>query len=100
MSLKMKVKFEDTPENWHLWGQLVERWIHHPDQKPKTVKDLITQGKDHKIANFAVPGAQDRKVEFYDYDEEELAFLLADRQDAEGGEGADQTRAISAADLL
>lgn len=77
MSLPMKVKFDDTTENWRLWGQLVELWICGLQPSPKEVKGLVAQATAHGISNFSVPGAQDRNVVFYWYDEaKELAFML------------------------
>ena len=77
MSLNMKVDFEDTTQNWQLWGQLVELWICGLQPLPKEVKDLVAQAKAHGIASASVPGAQDRIVKFYWYDEtKELGLML------------------------
>jgi hypothetical protein len=77
MSLPMKVNFDDTTENWRLWGQLVERWICKRQPRPEKVKDLVSQAKQHGIASASVPGSQERKVEIYFYDDtKELAFLF------------------------
>jgi hypothetical protein len=77
MNLQMKVKFDDTRENWRLWGELVERWIREDQPRPKKVKDLVHQAKERGIASASVPGSQERNVEIYFYDEtKELAFLL------------------------
>jgi hypothetical protein len=77
MSPTMKVTFDDTAENWRLWGQLVELWICGLQPAPKEVKDLVAQATAHGISKFVVPGSQDRNVVFYWYDEaKELAFML------------------------
>ena len=77
MNLQMKVKFDDTRENWRLWGELVERWIREDQPRPKKVKDLVDQAKARGIASASVPGSQERNVEIYFYDDtKELAFLL------------------------
>lgn len=73
----MKVQFDDTLQNWQLWGQLVELWICGLEPQPKEVKGLVAQATAHGITNFSVPGVQDRNVVFYWYDEaKELAFML------------------------
>jgi hypothetical protein len=77
MSLPMKVNFDDTTENWQLWGQLVELWICGLQPLPKEVKGLVAQATTHGISNVSVPGSQDRDVVFYWYDQaKELSFLL------------------------
>jgi hypothetical protein len=77
VSAGMKVNFDNTTQNWQLWGQLVELWICGLQPLPKEVKDLVTQAKTHGISNVSVPGSQDRNVVFYWYDEsKELAFML------------------------
>ena len=77
MSVGMKVNFDDTTQNWQLWGQLVELWICGLQPLPKEVKGLIAQATTHGISNVSVPGSQDRDVVFYWYDEtKELAFML------------------------
>jgi hypothetical protein len=77
MSLPMKVNFDDTTENWQLWGQLVELWICGLQPLPKEVKGLVAQATTHGISNVSVPGSQDRDVVFYWYDQsKELALML------------------------
>jgi hypothetical protein len=77
MSVGMKVNFDDTTQNWQLWGQLVELWICGLQPLPKEVKGLIAQATTHGISTVSVPGSQDRDVVFYWYDEtKELAFML------------------------
>ena len=77
MSVEMKVGFDDTTQNWQLWGQLVELWICGLQPLPKEVKDLVAQAEAHGISNPSVPGDQNRNVKFYWYDEaKELAFML------------------------
>jgi hypothetical protein len=77
MSLPMKVNFDNTRQNWQLWGQLVELWICGLQPQPKEVKGLVDQATTHGITNFTVSGSQDRNVVFYWYDEaKELAFML------------------------
>jgi hypothetical protein len=85
MSLPMKVDFDDTVQNWQLWGQLVELWISGLQPLPKEVKDLVAQAKTHGISNVSVYGPQDRNVVFHWYDEsKELAFLLPTEAMLEG----------------
>ena len=74
--LDMKVKFEDTKENWLRWGELVAAWVKDKNTRPKTVEGLIEQADEKLKTKVSVAGNQKRKVEFYDYDEDELPFLL------------------------
>ncbi len=77
MSAAMKVNFDDTRLNWQLWGQLVELWVCGLQTQPKDIPELIQQATDHGISNVSVPGAQNRVVKFYWYDEsKELGFML------------------------
>jgi hypothetical protein len=76
-----KVNFDDTTENWKLWGQLVELWICGLQPLPREVKDLVAQATAHGISNLSVPGSADRDVKCYFYnDTNVLAFFLPSEQ--------------------
>lgn len=77
VSLSMKVEFDDTIENWQLWGLLVESWSRGVKKVPEYVADLVAQAKDRGIASASVYGDQNRPVKIYFYDEKkELALML------------------------
>jgi hypothetical protein len=76
MRLLMSVDFDDTTQNWELWGKLVEGWIRGIVPLPKDVNSLVSQGKERNISNFSVPGAQDRNVVFSWYNEKVVSFWL------------------------
>jgi hypothetical protein len=67
MKTPMKVKFDDTVENWRLWGQLVENWIYDRRDKPEDTVKLINQMEAHGISGAGVYGPSPRPVKFYSY---------------------------------
>ncbi|HEY0185484.1 MAG TPA: hypothetical protein VGC09_22000 [Rhodopila sp.] len=77
MKTPMKVDFNDTVENWRLWGELVELWAYNLHPKPDTTGKLVNQMTAHGIKGASVYGPTDRKVEFYSYTETDpLVFML------------------------
>jgi hypothetical protein len=70
MKTPMKVDFDDTVENWRLWGQLVELWICDLQPKPTDSAKLVNQMTAHGIKGAGVYGPPDRKVEFMQYSED------------------------------
>jgi hypothetical protein len=71
MQTPMKVNFDDTVENWRLWGELVELWIFDLQPKPKDVGKLTNQMTAHGIKGASVYGPTDREVKFYAYTSED-----------------------------
>ncbi|HEX3990669.1 MAG TPA: hypothetical protein VHX39_05810 [Acetobacteraceae bacterium] len=73
----MKVNFDNTEQNWRLWGELVELWIYNLHPKPTDTVQLVNQMTAHGIKNPSVPGDPNRKVMFYSYtDADPLVMLL------------------------
>jgi hypothetical protein len=70
MKTPMKVDFEDTMENWRLWGELIELWIYYPDRQPDDTDGLINQMEAHGITKPGVYGSS-RKVKFVSYGEDD-----------------------------
>lgn len=56
------ISFEDTVQNWQLWGELVELWADSLHPIPSTSADLLKQMWAHGITNAAVYGPPDAKV--------------------------------------
>jgi hypothetical protein len=82
MKLPMKVDFDDTVENWRLWGELVEFWSANLHPKPDNVANLVNQMVAHGISGANVYGPPDREVRFYSVtDNDPLTFMLPTRQD-------------------
>jgi hypothetical protein len=71
MKTPMKVDFDDTRDNWRLWGELVELWIYHQNQRPNDTVKLVSLMTAHGITNASVYGPSPRKVEFYSYGEKD-----------------------------
>lgn len=69
MNTPMKVNFDDTPENWRLWGELVEHWICKRHPRPDDTDKLINQMTAHGITSAGVYGSTPRPVEFVSYGE-------------------------------
>jgi hypothetical protein len=69
MKTPMKVNFDDTPENWCLWGELVQHWISDRREKPTCTEKLINQMNAHGITGASVYGPNPRPVKFVSYDE-------------------------------
>jgi hypothetical protein len=67
MKTPMKVNFDDTVENWRLWGELVELWICNLHPKPADAGKLVNQMTAHGIKGASAYGAPDREVKFYSY---------------------------------
>jgi hypothetical protein len=77
MKTPMKVDFDDIVENWRLWGELVELWICNLHPKPTDTAKLVNQMTAHGIKGASVYGPPDRKVEFWQYgNDDPLVFLL------------------------
>jgi hypothetical protein len=77
MKTPMKIDFDDTLENWRLWGELVELWIFDLSPKPATTAQLVNQMTAHGIAGASVYGPPDRGVHFWSYtDDDNLVILL------------------------
>jgi hypothetical protein len=76
MKTPMKVDFDDTEENWRLWGELVELWICNLHPKPTDAGKLVNQMTAHGIKGASVFGAPDRKVEFYQYGNDDPLIML------------------------
>jgi hypothetical protein len=73
----MIVNFDDTVENWRLWGELVELWIYNLHPKPDNTGQLVNQMTAHGIKGGSVYGPADRAVTFSFYDDDgPLTFLL------------------------
>ena len=75
MKTPMKVDFDDTVENWRLWGQLVELWICDLQPKPTDSAKLVNQMTAHGIRGAGVYGPPDRKVEFKSYGEDDPLII-------------------------
>ena len=81
MKTPMKVNFDDSEENWRLWGELVELWICDLQPKPTDAGKLTNQMTAHGITNASVYGSPDRKVQFYQYgNEDPLVIMLPTEQ--------------------
>lgn len=52
----LKVDFDDTQENWQLWGELVGFWIENLMPRPRDNLELLNQMKAHHIEGANVPG--------------------------------------------
>jgi hypothetical protein len=76
MNTMMKVDFDDTVENWRLWGQLVELWILELQPKPDTAGKLENQMTAHGIMGASVYGSPDREVKFYSYTQDQPLVLM------------------------
>jgi hypothetical protein len=80
MKTPMKVNFNDTPDNWRLWGQLVELWVRNLQPKPETVETLVRQMAEHGIKGASVLGPPDLKVTFYVPGDNDLTMMLPSRE--------------------
>ncbi len=76
MKTPMKVDFNDTVENWRLWGELVELWIYNLHPKPEDATKLVNQMTAHGIKGASVYGKPDREVKFYSYGENDPLVIL------------------------
>jgi hypothetical protein len=77
MQTPMKVNFDDTVENWRLWGELVELWVYDLHPKPEDTAKLVNQMTAHGIKGASVYGPPTREVKFYSYgDNDPLVMLL------------------------
>ncbi len=70
MKTPMKVDFDDTVQNWRLWGELVEHWINCRHPKPDDTVKLINQMTAHAITGAGVYGTSPRPVHFNSYQED------------------------------
>jgi hypothetical protein len=75
MKTPMKVNFDDTVENWRLWGEIVENWIYARLDKPTDTAKLINQMTAHGITNPSVYGPA-RAVEITQYDPSAPLYLV------------------------
>jgi hypothetical protein len=71
MNTPMKVNFDDTQENWCLWGELVQHWICKRREKPDSTDKLINQMTAHGITGADVYGPNPRPVKFVSYGEDD-----------------------------
>jgi hypothetical protein len=76
MKTPMKVDFDDIEENWRLWGELVELWICDLQPKPTDAGKLVNQMTAHGIKGASVYGPPDRKVEFYQYGNDDPLVIM------------------------
>jgi hypothetical protein len=76
MKIPMKVDFEDTVENWRLWGELVELWIFDLQPKPANAAKLVNQMTAHGIKGASVYGPPDREVKFYSYTKDDPVVIM------------------------
>lgn len=67
MKTRMKVNFEDTVQNWRLWGELVAIWVYDIQPKPANAAELVNQMTAHGITGASVIGPPDRVVNFHSY---------------------------------
>jgi hypothetical protein len=81
MKTPMKVDFNDTEQNWQLWGELVGLWVYNFQPKPDTAAELVDQMTAHGIKGASVYGPPDLKVTFYPQGKDDsLAFMLPTRE--------------------
>jgi hypothetical protein len=86
MKTPMKVDFNDTVENWRLWGELVELWAYNLQPKPDTAAKLVNQMTAHGVKGASVYGPPDRVVTFYTYtNDDPLAIMLPSEADLKEG---------------
>jgi hypothetical protein len=76
MKTPMKVDFDDIEENWRLWGELVELWICNLQPRPTDAGKLANQMTAHGIKGASVYGPPDRKVQFYQYGNEDPLVIM------------------------
>ena len=76
MKTPMKVNFDDTVENWRLWGELVELWIYNLHPKPADTGKLVNQMTAHGIKGASVYGPSDRTVTFYSYTADDPLVIM------------------------
>jgi hypothetical protein len=81
MSVTMKVNFDDTVENWRLWGQLVELWICDLQPKPTDTGKMVNQMTAHGIKGASIYGPPDREVKFYSYTQDDPLVLMIPTED-------------------
>jgi hypothetical protein len=80
MKTPMKVNFNDTDENWRLWGELVALWVRNFQPKPDTAATLVDQMTAHGIKGASVYGPPDLKVTFRVAGKNDLAMMLPTRE--------------------
>ena len=81
MKTPMKVDFNDTVENWRLWGELVEMWAYKLHPWPDDTAKLVNQMTAHGIKGASVIGPPDREVKFYQYgNDDPLVIMLPTEQ--------------------
>ena len=76
MNTMMKVNFDDTVENWRLWGQLVELWICDLQPKPTDTGKMVNQMTAHGIKGASIYGPADREVKFYSYTQDDPLVMM------------------------
>ncbi|MEA2738840.1 MAG: hypothetical protein QOH05_2147 [Acetobacteraceae bacterium] len=86
MKTPMRVDFNDTVENWRLWGELVELWAYNLHPKPDTTAKLVNQMTAHGIQGASVFGPPDREVKFYAYtDDQPLVIMIPTEEELKAG---------------
>jgi hypothetical protein len=76
MQTPMKVNFNDTVENWRLWGELVELWINKLHPWPDVVAKLVNQMTAHGIKGASVDSPPDREVKIWQYGNDDPLVIL------------------------
>ena len=86
MQIPMKIVFDDTTENWRLWGELVELWVCNLHPKPEDTGKLVNQMTAHGIKGASVYGPPTREVKFYSYtDDDPLVIMLPTEDELKKG---------------
>ena len=81
MQTPMKVDFDDTVENWRLWGELVELWCYKLHPWPDTTATMVNQMTAHGIKGASIYGPPTREVKFWQYtNDDPLVMLLPTEQ--------------------
>lgn len=70
------VGFDDTTQNWQLWGQLVEMWALRLHPTPDTAAKLVAQMSAHGIQGAYVDGPPGRPVKFHYRANDEVLLVL------------------------
>ena len=81
MKTPMKVDFDDTEENWRLWGELVELWAYNLHPRPDATAKLVNQMTAHGIKGASVFGPPDREVKFYQYGNADPLIMMLPTED-------------------
>lgn len=76
MKTPMKVDFEDTVQNWRLWGQLVQLWVYKFQPKPTDLAELVSQMTAHGITGANAFGSPHRKVKIFSSGNEDPLVIV------------------------